>query len=85
MNGPIHKPDAPESAHFLANCQAPAPKVYATATRNVLDNIWTLRVTCPYCGREALHGGGDGVVPIFGHRAADCDKGDGYEIAGVQS
>jgi len=47
------------------------PKVKTRAIRRQ-DGVWHLYVTCPFCGQEHHHGGGDGPRPIYGGRAAHC-------------
>ena len=53
-------------------------KTKAVKTR---DGVWDLCLTCPYCGKEHHHGGGDGAEPILGYRAPHCtgDKTDIYD------
>ncbi len=55
----------------------------ATATRDRFG-VWLIRVACcPICGKSHVHGGGDGAIPAYGHRAAHCGKayGTGYVLA----
>jgi hypothetical protein len=33
---------------------------------------------CPHCKQRHFHGGGAGVIPTFGHRAAHCNSVDIY-------
>jgi len=47
------------------------PKVKTRAIRR-RDGIWDLYLTCPYCGKEHHHGGGDGQRPNLGFRASHC-------------
>jgi hypothetical protein len=44
-----------------------------------------IKVKCPFCGVPHYHGGGAEVLPIFGHRVADCGRGGYALIAGVRS
>ena len=46
------------------------------------DGVWTLTVKCPYCGKQHMHGGGDGKRPFYGHRLSHCLKVpvEGYEL-----
>lgn len=54
------------------------PIAYATIKRG--RECWGLSVTCPFCGREHYHGGGDGQEPTFGHRVAHCHASAGYVL-----
>lgn len=46
------------------------------------NHLWTLTVEkCPHCNQRHTHGGGDGIVPILGDRAAHCVDGrGGYQL-----
>ncbi len=55
------------------------PRVVAT-TKD-LGGIWSVRITCPYCGKTHHHGGGPVTEPpVLGHRAAHCLGRGEYEI-----
>lgn len=36
------------------------------------DGVWDLYITCPFCGKEHHHGGGNGDRPNLGYRMAHC-------------
>jgi len=42
-----------------------------------------IKVKCPFCGVPHYHGGGSEIIPIFGHRVADCGRGGYALIAGA--
>lgn len=42
-----------------------------------------IKVKCPFCGAPHYHGGGAEILPIFGHRVADCGRGGYALIAGA--
>jgi len=47
------------------------PKAKTRAVRR-RDGLWDLYITCPYCGKEHHHGGGDGDRPNLGYRLSHC-------------
>lgn len=53
-------------ASVIAHCRA-------YAARGITGRYWVLVIdTCPHCGRTHRHGGGEGLRPSYGHRAAHC-------------
>ncbi len=56
------------------------PEVVARAKR-CRDGTWGLIVACPHCGREHMHGGGDGERPgLYGHRYSHCEGSPSYRL-----
>jgi len=50
----------------IAHCRA-------ERTRCSTGHIWVLIVdNCPRCSQQHTHGGGTGLHPSYGHRAAHC-------------
>jgi hypothetical protein len=55
------------------------PTAVCIATRRS-DGTWGLMVKdCPFCGKTHYHGGGNGDLPVMGHRVAHCPS-SGYVL-----
>lgn len=54
---------------FIFNGPAPAVKAHASL---LADGVWSLRITCPFCGESHAHGGSNGPRPMGGHRLGHC-------------
>ena len=50
------------------------PRVKTRAIRR-RDGLWDLYITCPFCGKEHHHGGGNGDIPNLGYRLSYCGPG----------
>jgi hypothetical protein len=50
------------------------PRVKTRAIRR-RDGVWDLYITCPFCGKEHHHGGGNGDIPNLGYRLSHCGPG----------
>lgn len=48
------------------------PDVPTFAEWSARSNVWALLITCPYCHRVHMHGGGHGPEPDYGYRATHC-------------
>lgn len=48
----------------------------ATVVYMKFDNVWTVKVRCPYCGSIHKHGGGNSKKPFLGHRSSHCARGE---------
>lgn len=59
----------------------PTVAVAITQSRDCRDPYWILEITCPYCGRRHLHGGGPVTgPPVLGARVSHCAGHAEYEL-----
>lgn len=58
------------------------PVAFAEPRRSAKGHWLWLVPACPYCGRQHIHGAGDGPLPTgLGHRVSHCMKRDGDNVA----
>ncbi len=50
------------------------------AVARTYEGAWRVRVACPSCGAQHVHGAGAGVMPVFGPRAPPCAGGATYYL-----
>lgn len=65
----------------LSRAHADGTGPTAEVTRLTFEGTgFHIKVRCPFCGADHHHGGGAGVLPMFGHRVADCALGSYFLV-----
>jgi hypothetical protein len=65
----------------LSHAQADGTGPTAKVTRLTFEGTgFHIKVRCPFCGADHNHGGAARVLPMFGHRVADCALGSYFLV-----
>ena len=70
-----------------ARCRMIEPlSFYRFNGRKILNGFgWSLLVTCPYCGREHLHGGCQDPADLISTRLSPCGHGEYFLVLGGEN